>query len=110
MPQPVPPSRISDRRRQQVDTPSVLNRLPHMALLLAAATMACVTACTRVPEIEDQLSPDLRDQPYPALLPLDQALPRQTAPAESRMEVSDRLNGRAQALQARANRLKNRTP
>ncbi|WP_246149673.1 hypothetical protein [Tritonibacter litoralis] len=75
-----------------------------LSLFLAAA----VTACTRVPEIESKLTPDLRGAAYPTLLPLDDAVPTQVAPTVQGQELDAELKARAQRLKSRAAALKNR--
>lgn len=75
-----------------------------LCLFLAAA----VTACTRVPEIENTLTPDLRGAAYPTLVPLDDAVPTQVAPSAQGQELDAALKARAQRLKSRAAALKNR--
>lgn len=66
-----------------------------------------LSACSRVPEIEDQLTPDLRSASYPALIPLDTALPSKAQPAEQGAELDAELKARAARLKARASALNN---
>ncbi|SCZ64437.1 hypothetical protein SAMN04488118_105241 [Epibacterium ulvae] len=71
--------------------------------LFAAGALA---ACSNVPELDDQISPALRDADFPTLLPLDTALnatglPNVTPAAEGKA-VQDDLAARAARLRARA--------
>lgn len=75
---------------------------------LSLALLAGLSACTRVPEIENRLTDDLRAQPYPQLLPLATALPAQAPPAQAAAEVNDDLEARARRLKARAAALRKR--
>ena len=79
-----------------------------LGLVLLAGLGAGLGACSRVPEIESQLSDDLRAQPYPQLLPLSTALPAQTPPAEAAAAVNEDLDARARRLKARAAALRKR--
>lgn len=77
--------------------------MPRPVLILSLVLAA---ACTRVPEIEDQLTDDLRTAPYPDLIPLNDALTERAAPAEEAQELEDDLTRRANRLKARAAALK----
>ncbi|NSY37603.1 hypothetical protein [Leisingera sp. ANG59] len=75
-----------------------------IAFLLAVAASA---ACTRVPELEDRLAPDLRDADYPDLLPLDDALEPLDPPQQAGQELQDELDARSDRLKRRAESVKN---
>lgn len=75
---------------------------------LVAGLVVLSSACSRVPEIEDQLTQDLRGQPYPQLLPLSSALPPQENPAELSSTLDEELAARAARLKRRAAALKER--
>ena len=78
-----------------------------LGLVLVACTLS---ACTRVPELEDQLSADLRSQPYPTLLPLDSALAQEPLPETESAALAETLDARAANLRRRAEELRRRTP
>jgi len=75
-----------------------------IALILV---MAAAAACTRVPELEDRLTPDLRDADYPVLLPLDDALEPLDPPQQAGEELQEELDARSARLKRRAEALKN---
>ncbi|KXF91049.1 hypothetical protein [Phaeobacter inhibens] len=85
-----------------------LRRHSRLFPLLAAAALA--SACARVPELEDRLTPDLRGAAYPALVPLEDALHPGTSAAEESKALEDTLEARAARLQARADRLRAAQP
>jgi hypothetical protein len=64
-------------------------------------------ACTRVPELEDRLTPDLRGAGYPKLLPLDNALEPLDPPQQAGEELQQELDARSARLQRRAEAVKN---
>jgi len=76
------------------------------ALKICACLLALTaTACTRVPELEDQLSANLRAADYPALVPLDQAVEPLPLPGTQSEELEQQLAARSARLQNRANAL-----
>jgi hypothetical protein len=75
---------------------------PALLIVLAAAS----PACTRVPEIEDRLTPDLKGADYPALLPLDEGVPPLPTPQEQSAELEQQLDARSARLKARAEALR----
>ena len=81
-----------------------------MTRSLALTTCACIltltaTACTRVPELEDQLTPDLRSTDYPVLVPLEHAVAPLPLPATQSAELEQQLLARSARLQNRAKAL-----
>lgn len=78
-----------------------------ITVYLALITAAAIAACTRVPELEDRLTPDLRNAPYPKLLPLDRTLEPLASPAVANEELEQQLDARAARLQRRAEALRN---
>ncbi|MBE1282625.1 MAG: hypothetical protein GJ676_04865 [Rhodobacteraceae bacterium] len=68
--------------------------------VLCAAVLA--TACTRVPEIEAQISPELKKASYPTLQPLDQSVVPLPSPQQAGQEIQDNLNARRDRLKRRA--------
>lgn len=85
-----------------------IRRLTGVAVLTALALSAA--ACSRVPELENQLSADLRSQPYPKLLPLGTALAAEPLPEEESAALQQSLDARAAELKRRADALKQREP
>ncbi|MEW2911363.1 hypothetical protein [Leisingera sp. JC11] len=75
-----------------------------IALIL---TVTAAAACTRVPELEDRLTPDLRGADYPRLLPLDDALEPLDPPQQASQELQDELDARSARLKRRAEAVKN---
>lgn len=84
-------------------------RATTLGIVIAVGLVAGLGACSRVPEIENQLTEDLRAQPYPKLLPLATAVPAQTPPAAAAAPVQEDLDARARRLKARAAALRKRT-
>ncbi|MFA3915940.1 hypothetical protein [Ruegeria hyattellae] len=75
------------------------------SFLLVGATLLAATACTNVPELEDELSPQLRDARFPKLIELDKALGPPVDPESEAKEIEQELDARAAALQKRARQL-----
>jgi hypothetical protein len=69
-------------------------------------TVATAAACTRVPELEDRLTPDLRDAGYPELLPLDRSLAPLVPPQQAGEDLKDELDARSARLKRRAEGVK----
>lgn len=84
--------------------PGWQTRFSRTALLVLLTAVA--TACTRVPEIEDRLTPDLRGADYPALMPLEQSVPPLPAPEEESLRLERQLDARSARLKARAEALR----
>ncbi len=79
-------------------------RLALTSVLVLLAVMA--TGCTRVPEIEDRLTADLRAADYPDLVPLDKALLPMPSPTEQSITLEQQLDARSARLKARAEALR----
>ncbi|MDC0657992.1 hypothetical protein N6L27_08310 [Leisingera sp. SS27] len=75
-----------------------------IAIFLAVTAAA---ACTRVPELEDRLTPDLRGAGYPDLLPLDDALEPLDPPQQASQDLQEELDARSERLRRRAEAVKN---
>lgn len=90
------------------DSALKLRLLPQGAKAGLCVALLVTAACTRVPEIEGQLTENLRAQPYPDLLPLERALRDQPLPEVAVTEVQDDLDARARRLKARADALRKR--
>ncbi|NVK15532.1 MAG: hypothetical protein HWE35_15285 [Rhodobacteraceae bacterium] len=75
-----------------------------IAFFLAVTAAA---ACTRVPELEDRLTPDLRGADYPDLLPLDDALEPLDPPQQAGENLQEELDTRSERLRRRAEAVKN---
>ncbi|ATG42748.1 hypothetical protein PhaeoP18_00777 [Phaeobacter piscinae] len=91
-------------------TPASAPVRPYSRLFPLLAAAALISACARVPELEDRLTPDLRGADYPALVPLEDALQPRTPAAEESKALEDTLDARAARLQARADRLRAAQP
>lgn len=79
-------------------SPARVTPLP-LLCVLAALWLA---GCTRVPELDEGRSANLRQADYPALIPLDAALATDP-PEEGKAETLERqLSGRRDRLKARA--------
>ncbi len=65
-----------------------------------------LSACVQVPELE-KATEDIRDVDYPDLLPLPPRGPDWQSPAQQSEEEIAQLTARADALTARADRLRN---
>lgn len=74
-------------------------------MFLLAVTAAA--ACTRVPELEDQLTPDLRSAGYPKLLPLDTSMEPVAPPQQASGDLQQELEGRNARLKRRAKAVSN---
>lgn len=72
---------------------------------LVAILMVTLAACTQVPELNERVAPDLRDAPYPPLIPLEAALAWPVAPAGTAEQLEQSLAGRRDGLKARARAL-----
>jgi hypothetical protein len=75
----------------------------HHLWLLAVAALA---ACTQFPELEGTVRPELRDAPYPALVPLEPILASVPPATVDPVEVADGLEARRAALRNRANAIR----
>lgn len=73
--------------------------------LCACFLTLMTTACTRVPELEDQLTADLKSADYPELAPLEQAVEPLPLPATQSAELEQQLLARSARLQQRARAL-----
>ncbi len=75
-------------------------------VLVSGLLLGGLPACTRVPAIESQLTPELRAADYPELIPLDGLTSAGPAPTEMRSKTETELQARAARLRARAAALK----
>lgn len=75
-----------------------------MRPLFLILPLFCV-ACTNVPELDDKLTPQLRNAQYPKLVPLHETLGPPVSPRDEAAELEEQLNARVASLQARAQRL-----
>jgi len=76
-------------------------------LTVLTAALAVTTACTRVPEVDERVAPDLKTAAYPKLVPLHLALDDSPAPAVAGQEQQDQLLARQARLKRRAEALRN---
>lgn len=82
-------------------------RFAHLTLFALLPMVVVAAACTRVPEIEDRLSPDMRSANYPPLLPVDQLVTPLPVPEEQSSDLEQEMAARTARLQARAEELRN---
>lgn len=80
------------------------------ASLACMALVATVAGCIDVPDLGEKIAPDLRDAPFPKLIPLDASLTTPPTPREDGESVARQLDARRAALQARAKRLQAGAP
>jgi len=77
---------------------------------LLPVMMICVTlpltGCTNEPELQSQVTPELRQAEYPKLLPLEQTLAPQPLQQEQSAELQRHLDAQGWALQRRAEALR----
>ena len=82
-------------------------RSAHLTLFALLPMVVVAVACTRVPEIEDRLSPNMRSASYPPLLPVDQLVTPLPVPEEQSSDLEQEMAARTARLQARAEKLRN---
>lgn len=75
--------------------------------LAILATIAGLCACSSFPDLDDQVSPDVQNASFPALLPVEDLRARvATGPIEPREQPiiaqAEQIDNRANALRARA--------
>ncbi|MEX0367669.1 MAG: hypothetical protein AB3N22_16490 [Ruegeria sp.] len=73
-----------------------------MPVLSRAIVLIALAGCTQVPALDERLTPDLRNAPYPRLIPLDDALGPPHNPQQEASELEDQLTARRDQLAARA--------
>lgn len=76
-----------------------------MKLRLAFCLLPIMAACTQVPELNDKVSPQLKNAKYPKLVPIDQTLGPPVAPEEEAKKVTEQLEARRDSLKRRASAL-----
>jgi hypothetical protein len=76
-------------------------------LTVLTAALAATVACTRVPEVDERIAPDLRTADYPKLVPLHLALEDSPTPQVAGQEQQDKLLARQARLKRRAEALRN---
>lgn len=74
--------------------------------LLCVALLLVGAACTRVPELDATIPANLRDAPFPELVPLDEFFATAQLPQDQASEIEQSLDARRDRLQARARLLK----
>ena len=74
------------------------------------ALASTVAGCIDVPDLGNKIAPDLRDAPFPTLIPLDASLTTPPTPKEDGDRLARQLDARREALQARARRLQAGAP
>ena len=69
--------------------------------------MLLAVACTRFPELEATISPEVQATPYPNLVPVEPILAAAITPAQTE-QTEQSVQSRADALRRRADRLRGR--
>ena len=80
-------------------------RLAPVALSLALILVAALPACSQFPALDAAVSDDVRDAPYPDLVPLD-TLDIRTGPGRITPGTAQTMEARIARLKARAARLR----
>jgi hypothetical protein len=75
-------------------------------LLCASLGVTGLAACTHEPELNNSVTPDLRNADYPDLLPLEGLLPPLPAPETQSAELEQELKARSSNLERRAEALR----
>lgn len=86
----------------------VINHPKAVALRTVLALCLIASACTRVPQIEDQIDTDLRNQSYPNFIPLNTALSDEGLPQDENAILQTDLDNAAAQLRRRATALRQR--
>lgn len=63
-------------------------------------------SCTRVPEIDEKITPDLKSAAYPDLIPLNGEFEPHATPSEESEKLEASLKARSAAAQRRADALR----
>ncbi|MEP2716290.1 hypothetical protein [Pseudophaeobacter sp.] len=82
--------------------------LPLM-FLCASLAFTGLSGCSNEPELDDVLTPDLRDADYPTLKPIEDMVPLLPAPQEQSLELKENLEARSNSLERRAEALRRAT-
>lgn len=75
-------------------------------LLLACAFALGLSGCVDIPELDEEISKQLRDADYPMLLPIDSALAIGTTKVSSPEDVNSELAARVARLEQKAEALR----
>ncbi|WP_457648228.1 hypothetical protein [Profundibacter sp.] len=76
-----------------------------LRLSFAFTVVALLGACSDFPQLDDAVSPAAKNEPYPSLIPMDQALAN-AQDVQITDETVSTLNGRLNGLKNRATRAK----
>lgn len=77
----------------------------NICLAITLVALSGAAACTRVPELESKVTPQMRAAPFPELIPLEERLGPALDPSREAQDLNEQLNARSQALQNRARQL-----
>ncbi|MDX1785773.1 hypothetical protein [Roseovarius sp. ZX-A-9] len=80
-------------------------RLAPVTLSITMILVAALSACSQFPELDAVVSDDIRDAPYPDLVPLD-TLDIRTGPGRITPGTAQTVEARVARLKARAARLR----
>ncbi|SDD75260.1 hypothetical protein [Ruegeria marina] len=73
---------------------------------LSLVLLVLTAACTQVPELNEQIRPDLQSKSFPRLIPLDETLGPAVIAEDEARKLEQSLASRRAALEARARRLR----
>lgn len=80
-----------------------MRKLLPLTLICSGIALA---GCSTQPELQNQITPEMRAADYPQLLPLDQALSPLPSPQSENERLQKHLDARGNTLQRRAERLR----
>ena len=80
-----------------------------LMLICAAFAFGSMTGCTNEPELDNRISPELRQADYPDLAPIDRLLPPLPAPQQQGTALEQDLTARSNRLKRRAEALRRAT-
>ena len=78
-----------------------------MRMILVALSLL-LPGCTQFPELDAHLAPATEAADYPSLVPIDGLLAGRRLPVDRKADITERIETRATALKARAERLRGR--
>lgn len=75
-------------------------------LIFLPVLMVALAACTQFPELDDSVSPEVRQADFPPLVPLAPLLAANTSEPTRGADIAASLQSRVAGLNARASRLR----
>lgn len=83
-----------------------MTRALPLTLVFTTLSLATLAGCSKDPELNSQLTPELRQAGYPDLLPTKDLVPLLPAPEQQGTQLEGNLNARRSNLQRRAEALR----